>query len=68
MVTIFNICKLLFDKQIYLCYIICMKGRSNMKTYGKLTNKKKEVLDFIKSFCDSNKYPPYVRDMSWTRN
>ena len=40
-----------------------MKGRNNMKAYGKLTNKQKEVLDFIKSFCASNKYPPSVREI-----
>ena len=34
-----------------------------MKAYGKLTNKQKEVLDFIKSFCASNKYPPSVREI-----
>lgn len=34
-----------------------------MKAYGKLTNKQKEVLDYIKSFCASNKYPPSVREI-----
>lgn len=34
-----------------------------MKAYGKLTNKQKEVLDYIKSFCATNKYPPSVREI-----
>lgn len=34
-----------------------------MKTYGKLTTKQKEVLEYIKSFCASNKYPPSVREI-----
>lgn len=34
-----------------------------MKTYGKLTTKQKEVLEYIKSFCATNKYPPSVREI-----